>query len=162
MGGRKVLRIRWQRLLDDADRTCDRCGATGAAVEDAVGMLKRSLAELGIEVVLQKEALDRATFSRDPLQSNRIWIAGRPIEEWLAATSGKSPCCSACGDAECRTVTVGGKTHEAIPVALIVQAGLLAGARMLDAGAMDQCCDSAENPETGPGRSLPSAPCECS
>lgn len=135
----KTLTIRWQRLVDDQGRTCDRCGATESAVEGAVQKLQRALRELGIDVVLEKHTVDRATFDKDPLQSNRIWIGGKPLEEWLSATTGRSQCCSTCGEAECRTVTVGGETYEAIPPQLIMKAGLMAGAHLLDAELPEEC-----------------------
>ncbi len=157
----KVLQIRWQRLVDAADRTCDRCGSTGAAVESAVELLERSLKELGIEVALQRETLDPATFARDPLASNRIWIGGLPIEWWLAADSGQSRCCSVCGDAECRTMTVEGRTYEAIPVELIVKAGLLAAARLLTVEPRGGCCDTPGSPAAAPEGADPSSRCGC-
>ncbi len=43
----------------------------------------------------------------------------------------KAPCCGPCGDAQCRTVTVGEVTYEAIPRELIVKAGMLAAAEIL-------------------------------
>ena len=64
--------------------------------------------------------------SRTRPASNRIWIAGKPIEEWLEGTVGSSRCCSVCGDSECRTVEVRGTTFEAIPEQLILKAALLA------------------------------------
>jgi len=127
----KVLKICWQRLVDEQGQTCDRCGTTEAAIQDALQKLKRTLRELDIDVVLEKKALSPSMFSKDPLQSNRIWVDGEPIEKWLSATSGQSQCCSACGDSECRTVTVDGKTYEAIPGELIIKAGLLASAQLL-------------------------------
>jgi len=45
----KTLHIRWQRLVDEHERTCDRCGATEAAVDEAAGQLTRSLGALGID-----------------------------------------------------------------------------------------------------------------
>jgi len=161
MSEEKVLHIRWQRLVDESDQTCDRCGATGSAVVGAVEMLKRALQELGIEVVLKTEALSQATFAQDPLESNRIWIGGLPLEWWLSASSGKSQCCSACGDAECRTVTVDGKTYEAIPVELIIKAGLLAAARLFQPESSEGCCETKENPGTLLGCALPSSQCGC-
>lgn len=127
----KKLKIVWQRLVDERGQTCDRCGTTETAVKEAVQMLKRALKELGIDVVLEKKILRPSTFLKDPLESNRIWVAGKPIEKWLSATSGQSRCCSTCGDSDCRTVTVDGNTYEAIPAELIVKAGLLAGAQLL-------------------------------
>ena len=126
-----TLKIRWQRLVDERGQTCDRCGTTETAVVNAVEKLKRCLGELGIDVVLEKEALSPSTFHKNPLESNRIWIAGEPLEKWLSATIGQSKCSSACGDSDCRTLTVEGETYEAIPAELIVKAGLLAGAQLL-------------------------------
>lgn len=147
----KTLRIRWQRLVDEKGRTCDRCGATEKSIEEAVGRLSRSLKELDVKVVLEKMALDVKTFSGDPLQSNRIWIGGKSIEDWLQASVGKSPCCSTCGDSDCRTVTVDGKTYEEIPAEFIVKAGLLAGAQLLQEKPRDPCCPPADSPPKGSG-----------
>lgn len=154
----KTLQIRWQRLVDEKGQTCDRCGTTETAVDEAVQKLKRSLEALNIDVVLEKKALSASTFSKDPLQSNRIWIAEKPIEDWIQATMGKSPCCSTCGDSECRTVTVDGKTYEAIPSELIVKAGLLAGAQLLQGKPDSSCCPPAEPPKGGSGCCPPSSP----
>lgn len=126
-----TLHIRWQRLVGEHGRTCERCGATEAAVDVAAGRLARSLGTLGIEVAVDKGTLDDATFRADPSASNRIWLAGEPLEAWLGAETGESACCGSCGDAACRTVAVDGTTYEAIPPELIVRAGLLAGARLL-------------------------------
>lgn len=143
----KNLRIRWQRLVDEQGETCDRCGATEESVEDAVRKLTDSLRPMGIEVILEKETLSPSVFSRDPLESNRIWVGGIPLEEWLAATSGQSSCCSTCGDADCRTVTVEGETYEAIPTELIIRAGLLAGAGLLKQKPGEPCCGPSESVE---------------
>lgn len=160
IGGERmnVLEIRWQRLLDEKGRTCDRCGTTETMVEEAVNKLKGSLKGLGIGVLLEKSAIGPAEFSKDTLQSNRIWINGKPIEEWLSATSGQSKCCAVCGESDCRTVTVGGKTHEAIPSELIVKAGLMAAVELLHANPVSPCCPPAEPPEGGSGCCPPSSP----
>jgi len=147
----KALTIRWQRLVDDQGRTCDRCGATETAVEGAVHKLRRALKELDIDVVLEKHVVDPATFDEDPLQSNRIWIGCKPLEEWLSATTGQSQCCSTCGEAECRTVTVGGETFEAIPPQLIMKAVLMAGAQLLDAEFLEGCGPAACEPKDSGG-----------
>ena len=76
-----TLNILWQRLMDERGQTCDRCGTTEMAVEEAVQKLKRSLKELDIDVVLEKKTLGQSTFLKDPLESNRIWIAGEPLEK---------------------------------------------------------------------------------
>ncbi len=127
----KTLTIRWQRLLNDNEQTCPRCRQTGETVETAFAQLKKALAEVDIDVVLNQEALDFATFTKDPLQSNCIWIGGKLLEDWLGGTTGQSQCCDACGDSECRTISVGPNTFESIPENLIIKAGLLAAAELV-------------------------------
>jgi hypothetical protein len=84
---------------------------------------------------LEEKALSVEACAKDISQSNRIWIAGRPLEEWFGAKTGKSPCSTCCGElvenVECRTVEVDGKTYETIPADLILQAGLLAAAEII-------------------------------
>lgn len=153
----KTLEIRWQRLVDAGGQTCERCGTTGEALEEAVDMLGRSLGELGIDIVLEKESLGMPEFNKDPLASNRVWIAGQPLEKWLSATTGQSRCCSSCGDSDCRTITVDGTTYEAIPAELIVRAGLLAGADLLAGEAAGACCSPGANTPGGSGCCPPSS-----
>lgn len=124
------LTVVWQRLLTDGD-TCPRCGTTQAAVRAAVDSLTDVLRPLGIRAVLEERALDQAAFEASPGESNRIWLAGRPLEEWVGGSTGASRCCSVCGDNECRTVEVGGTSFEAVPERLIVAAGLAAAASLL-------------------------------
>jgi len=128
----KTMSVKWQRLVNDEGATCERCSCTGNATENAIGKLERVLAPLGIKVSLEKAALDQAAFSGDPLQSNRIWINGRPLEEWVGGGTGQSQCCDACGDSQCRTLEVGEKTYEAVPEELILRAGLRAAAEMME------------------------------
>lgn len=130
----KTLNILWQRLLDDSGNTCPRCDATQQAVEGAVDKLRHALAPLGIEPQLERRVIDPAQFAARPLESNRIWIAGQPLESWLQANAGASRCCASCGDADCRTVEVDGTTYEAIPEDLLIRAALVAASRMMDAG----------------------------
>lgn len=156
----KKINILWQRLVDEHGQTCDRCGTTETAVEEAVQKLRRSLKELGIDVVLEKKTISPSTFLKDPLESNRIWIAGEPIEKWLSATTGQSKCCSTCGDLDCRTVMVDGKTYEAIPNELIVKAGLLAGAQLLDSAPRSSCCPPVRSPKKSSGCCPSSSECQ--
>ena len=142
-----VLKIKWQRFVYADDKTCERCGETGREVRNAIEKLKTSLAPLGIKVVLEEKALDSATCAKDISQSNRIWIAEKPLEEWLGAAIGKSPCSTCCGDIgeniECRTVEIDGEIYEAIPTELIVQAGLLAAAEIVkEEPKSATCCGS--------------------
>jgi len=126
----KTLTIRWQRLVTEGGQTCLRCGETGDTLKTAFNKLKKSLSKLDIEVELKKETLNFLIFTEDPLQSNRIWIGGKPLEEWIGASVAKSKCCEVCGDSECRTITVGLNTFETIPEDLIIRAGLLAAAEL--------------------------------
>jgi hypothetical protein len=127
----RPLKIIWQRLVTSRGETCDRCGGTFAALQRAVTKLKNVLRPLDVEPILETVELTQESFSRDPSASNRIWIAGRPLEEWLGARVGRSRCCSVCGEDECRTVEIEETVFETIPEHLILRAALTAAARMI-------------------------------
>ena len=124
------LRILWQRLVSEG-KTCDRCSATHQEMQRAVEKLRQSLRPLGIEPRLEIREIDDKTFRANPSESNRVWIAGRPMEEWLGANVGRSRCCSVCGTSECRTVEVEGTTFETIPESLFLRAALIAYSQLL-------------------------------
>lgn len=128
----KHLPILWQRLMSEHGTTCPRCHSTGEEVQRAVEKLKLALEPLGVTPELQVKEIDEASFLKDTLQSNQILIGGQPIEHWLGAQTGSSRCCNECGDNDCRTVEVGGHSYEVIPEDLLVRAGVIAAARMLD------------------------------
>lgn len=129
-----TVTLRWQRLVDASDKTCPRCTSTEQEVTKALEHLKSSLAPAGIAVALQTDRMDEATFAAAPLESNKIWVNGRLLEDWLGAHSASSPCTGCCGNNPCRTVEMCGKTYEAIPAGLIVRAGFLAAAEELRKG----------------------------
>ncbi len=85
----KVLKITWQRLVDEKGQTCQRCGSTEKELQKALQSLDKSLTPLGIKVALKKKALDPAVCAKDISQSNRIWIGKQSLEEWLGAKVGK-------------------------------------------------------------------------
>ena len=128
----KSLPIRWQRLISGDGKTCDRCQATFEEMQRAVGKLTQALRPLGIEPTLELKKMDEESFKANPSESNRIWIAGRPMEEWLGASIASSPCCSVCGESECRTVEVEGTVFETIPESLFLKAALVAASQLLD------------------------------
>lgn len=128
----KELTITWQRLIDSTGSTCPRCAGTHQQVQQAVDRLRAALEPLGVRPVLEMREIDPATFLQQPDQSNRIWVGGRPLEDWLGARSGSSQCCDACGDAECRTLEIDGTSHEVVPEALLVRAGLSAASQLFD------------------------------
>ena len=72
--------------------------------------------------ICHRQAMTLEQFNQDPQASNRIWIAEQPLEEWLGASIGSSPCCSVCGDAACRTLECGNQSYDAIPPQLIIKA----------------------------------------
>jgi hypothetical protein len=117
--------------VNSGGQTCDRCGVTYEALQRAVAKLKEILGPLDLEPILETKELQEASFKADPSASNRIWIAGRPLEEWLGARVGSSRCCSVCGDSDCRTVEVRGAVFEAIPEDLILRAALVAAAQVI-------------------------------
>ncbi len=125
------LRIKWQRLVDESGQTCNRCSCTGDEVQTAVEMLQKVFDPLGIAVVAEMSELSTEEFLQSPLESNRVWIAGKPLEDWLGAGTGQSQCCGPCGDNECRTVSIGEHEFEVIPKELVVKAGLLAAAELI-------------------------------
>ena len=131
-GAAVTLPIVWQRLVSGGE-TCPRCGSTQGAIERAVATLAEVLRPLSIEPTLETIALDQASFEETPSESNRIWIAGRPLEDWLGAAASESQCCSVCGTNNCRTLEVDGASYEAVPETLIVKAGLAAAATLVSA-----------------------------
>lgn len=118
----QTLTIIWQRLLLDSGDTCERCGSTEGAVEQA----KEILENKGISVILEKKELTKELFEQDPLASNAILLNGKPLEFWINGKVGESECCGACGDNDCRTIEKDGNVYEAIPAEMIVEAGFVA------------------------------------
>jgi len=127
----KTLTIQWRRLITESGQTCDRCKNTGDTVETAFKKLQKALEVLSIQVKLETKTIDYTAFKSDPLQSNQIWISGKPLEEWIGGTVGQSQCCDVCGDSECRTLLIGTNMFEVIPEELILRAGLLASVELL-------------------------------
>ena len=127
----KILPIIWQRLVTNNGETCNRCGNTYLEILRAVEQLREVLAPLGIEPVLRTKTISEQEFKAQPLESNKILIGGKPLEEWLDAKNGSSPCCDACGDEDCRTLTLGADVFEAIPADLIIDAGVKAAQALL-------------------------------
>lgn len=126
----KNMLVTWSRLVK-AGETCNRCDATYTELEHAVAKLKPAMLHLGIAVRLQHKEIDEEKFKRNPSESNRIWIAGKALEKWLDADVGMSPCCSVCGDSDCRTIRVGDTNYETVPEELIIKAGLIAASELI-------------------------------
>lgn len=134
------FKVEWQRLVESGE-TCSRCGNTEQELEAACEHLTRALGELGLEVVLEKEELDPEVFEQEPLESNRIWIAGKPLEDILGATVSHSLCCDLCGENQCRTLKWNGEEFETIPRELIIKGGLRKAANLVEPKAAGGCCE---------------------
>lgn len=93
--------------------------------------LRAALKPLDIEPVMEVKEITLVAFAGDPLASNRIWIAGRPMEDWIGASVGSSQCCSVCGDSDCRTVKVGDAEYETVPKEVFIRAALIAATSLL-------------------------------
>lgn len=131
------LIIKWQRLISN-EETCPRCGSTEEELDSAVASLKQALTPLGINIVVEKKELSVDEFKNKPLESNRIWLNGQPLEGFVDAGVGQSPCCDVCGPSECRTVTIDGQVYETIPSEVIVKAGLIAASALV--GSCNKTC----------------------
>lgn len=77
----KTLVIEWQRLLNENKITCPKCGSTEQEVDEAAAVLNRELKSFEIRVTLTKKAIKPDTFKKDVLQSNKIVVAGKTLEE---------------------------------------------------------------------------------
>jgi hypothetical protein len=128
--GVRQLPIVWQRLVSDGE-TCPRCDATYQHLQSAVVKLREALKPLDLDPVLEVREISESSFRKDSAQSNRIWIADKPIEEWIGAGVGSSKCCSVCGDDPCRTMELEGAVFEAIPEAVIMKAALIAASGLI-------------------------------
>ena len=91
-----ILKVHWQRLVDADGETCDRCGGTQEELRQAVETLKTSLRPLGIQVAFETTELSPEECAKDIMESNRIWMADHPLEEWLGGEVGASLCGSCC------------------------------------------------------------------
>ena len=118
----QTLSIVWQRLVDDQSNTCPRSQNTGLKSWRAVERIRAVLEPLGMQAVLECRELNQQAFLDRPLESNRIWIGGQPIESWLECRTGVSRCCDEYGEQDCSTLEVEGKSYEAIPEELLVRA----------------------------------------
>lgn len=126
----KTMPVIWQRLLTHG-QTCGRCEETGRELMAAMAKLEVALRPLGISPLLETKVIDEASFKVRPEESNRVWIAGTPIEEWLGATVEMTRCCSRCGESDCRALKVGDCTYETITEGQFISAGLMAASRMI-------------------------------
>jgi len=134
------LLIRWVHLSVDGE-TCPRCSETGKEVARAVETLTKILAPIGIKVAFEEVEISLDEFARNPLRSNEVWVNGKLLEDWLGAETTQTPCCSVCGDEECRALEIEGQLHEVVTADLVIKAGLVAASELLNTG---RCCFSGQ------------------
>ena len=109
-----AITIEW-RHYDKAGVTCDRCGDTGANLQQVIADFARQ----GVKIDLQEILLDESRIS----ESNLVLVNGLALEELLAATTGESDCqscsCLTGSETSCRTVQYNGTTFEELTPELI-------------------------------------------
>jgi uncharacterized protein DUF2703 len=127
------LPIVWQRLVSAGKMRAVR-RHRGASANRRLQVAAGASA-LNIEPTLEVREINQSSFKETPSESNRIWVAGKPLEEWVGASVGSSTCCSVCGESPCRTVEVEGVVHEEIPEAVIVRAALVAASGLIGGAA---------------------------
>jgi hypothetical protein len=118
----KRLSIEW-RHLDVEGNTCERCSDTGDTVRSAYERLQKELQPRGWHVTLKETLLNEYEIP----ESNMILINGIPMEQLLpeaeASENGCESCCEILGaPTQCRTIERYGRTYEAIPASLILEA----------------------------------------
>lgn len=127
----RTLPVVWKRVLDEHSKVCKRCHAIQAEIEDATARLRTALHPLGIDVTFEHKGVSAEHFRQTPAESNRLWVAEKPLETWLGGELGPVQRCTFCGDNQCPTVCVHGGCYEVVPADLIVRAGLLAAAELI-------------------------------
>jgi hypothetical protein len=139
-----TLALKWERFAYADREACERCLDTRTEIRTAFQRLSADMATVGLEVNLDEDIISKDKAAADMCQSNRIWIEGKPLETWLGAQVGESPCKGCCeemgSDVACRTLIYEGETFEAVPADLIVKAAYAAASEIL--GRDIKPCDS--------------------
>jgi hypothetical protein len=106
--------------------TCGRCVATGAQLDDALGLLERPLADAGARVEVRKILIASAEQARALrfVSSPTIRVNGRDIAGELVESTCEADACS-CGErTACRVWRYEGRDYNEAPAPLIVDAML--------------------------------------
>lgn len=123
-----TLTVEWRHIGENVDTTCVRCGATGQTLADVVDTIRPMLSARRIRVKVVETVLPPERIA----ESNVILFNGMPIEELLDDVQVEMTPCASCScitgtdDVECRAITCGDETYEALPADLIRQAALKA------------------------------------
>lgn len=117
----KKITIEWKHY-DKEGETCTRCNNTGDNIKQVLKNIKEDehFQDIEVNFVETKLAAERMT------ESNSVFINGIAIEVVLNGSTSENYChscsCLAGKGSNCRTVEVEGKSYEAIPEKLILQA----------------------------------------
>jgi len=119
--GAARIRVEVHRVVVDGE-TCERCGSTWEAAEAAVAEVAAELAAIGVAVDLVELPLPADAVA----ESNRVYVAGRPAEEWLGG-SVTSTDCPSCGEMLgeptcCQAYEIGGVRSDALATEDIARA----------------------------------------
>lgn len=115
----KTVEIEWRRLVQGG-ATCERCGDTGALLEQLVKRLNTECGPRGVTVTLRSVALGPERIA----ESNQIRIDGQLLEQLQPQIVVGHNDCPSCGELlgheqTCRTLEVAGETHDVPPHWLI-------------------------------------------
>ena len=113
----KTHLIEWKRFVRGGN-TCNRCESTGETLRTVIRELNAACGSARLRLKTTRLPASRLA------ESNSILIDGRPLEQILPAVQVKQTDCPSCGEligksAQCRTVVVEGRIHEAVPAELI-------------------------------------------
>lgn len=121
-GGRRVS-IEAHRIMLD-DHACDRCGESVSSALTVARQLEMELAAYNIVVDYVEIAVEPSAHA----QSNRVFVNGRPVEEWVGGETIWTTCPS-CTDifgevACCAAIRVGDAMYDSVPPDMIRRAAL--------------------------------------
>jgi len=118
----KTIEILWKHL-DVNGKTCDRCHRTGDEIRQFVDRLHEECLGKDVRIALREVKLTENEIE----ESNRIFINGIPIEDFLPDAGVSQNDCLSCTDllgssTRCRTIIHSGREYETIPQELIREA----------------------------------------
>ncbi len=117
----KTVEIEWRRLVQGG-ATCERCGDTGALLEQLVQRLNTECRPRGVAVTLKTVALGPERIA----ESGQIRIDGHRLEQLQPQILVGQNNCASCSELlgqpqDCPTLEVAGQTHDVPPAWLIRQ-----------------------------------------
>ena len=118
----KTLPIIWQHLVNAENKPAHGAVQQVRSCARLYRYWKLSSCLRVLQPHLEIRTMSEEEFLTHPEESNRIWIMGVPLEDLVGGIQGSSTCDDVCHGEQCRTVESQGKTYDAVPASLIVQA----------------------------------------